>query len=107
MKWQYLKNNYKLIILIILFLCYIIIDKGLIKINNNYPVEEIYDTTYNHIIIDSLIYNIEYRDSVIYKIKYEYETKIIEADNLCDSAAVELFKELCTSDSLYGRNNNI
>lgn len=107
MKWKCLKNNYKLIIFIILFLTYIIIDKGFIRINNNSPVEEICDTTYNYIIIDSLIYNIEYRDSIIYEITYEYENKIIEADNLCDSSAIELFKELCTNDSLYGRNNNI
>lgn len=102
MKWQCLKNNYKLIIVIILFLCYIIIDKGFKKINETSPVEEIELIKYNTIIIDSIIYDIQYRDSIIYKIRYKYEEEIIKAESITDSASVELFKSLCTSDSLYG-----
>ena len=31
-----------------------------------------------------------------------FEEEIIKAESITDSAAVELFKSLCTSDSLYG-----
>ena len=54
--------------------------------------------------IDSIKYNITIKDSIIVKLKYEYETKIIEVNNMSDSASVELFKNLCTDDSLYGRD---
>ena len=45
------------------------------------------------------------KDSIITRIKYEYETEIIKVDNMSDSATIELFKELCTNDSLYGGDN--
>lgn len=104
MKWQVSKSNFLYLLLIILLLLYIVLKNGIIKINENSPVEEIPDTTYNTIVLDSIRYNIITKDSIIYNIKYEYETKYIEADNLDDSSAIELFKSLCTDDSLYGRD---
>lgn len=105
MKWQLSKSEFFLLILIILLIVYIIISNGFRKINENSPVKEIFDTTYNHIIIDSIRYNIQIKDSIIHRIKYEYETKYIEAENLDDSSSVELFKSLCADDSLYGGEN--
>lgn len=104
MKWQVSKSNFLYLLLIILLLLYIVLKNGIININENSPVEEIPDTTYNTIVLDSIRYNIITKDSIIYNIKYEYETKYIEADNLNDSSAIELFKSLCTDDSLYGRD---
>lgn len=104
MKWQLSKSEFFLLILIILLIVYIIISNGFRKINENSPVEGIPDITYNTIVLDSIRYNIITKDSIIYNIKYEYETKYIEADNLNDSSAIELFKSLCTDDSLYGRD---
>lgn len=54
----------------------------------------IIDTSYNHVILDSIKYNIVQKDSVItkYKVKYEYIVK--EIDNDTDSAAVNRFYEL-------------
>lgn len=99
------KSEFFLLILIIALISYIIINGGFRKINNNSPVEEIFDTTYNYITIDSIRYNIQVKDSIIYRIRYEYETKFIEAQSLDDSASVELFKALCSDDSLYGGEN--
>ena len=49
-------------------------------------------------IIDSLVYNIEYRDSIIYykKVKYVEDVEIIK--NMPDSAIVDKFKELVWSE---------
>lgn len=102
MKWTWLKNNNILFIIILLLISFIIIDKGFKKINETSPVEEIELIKYNTIIIDSIVYDIQYRDSIIYKIRYKYEEEIIKAESITDSAAIELFKSLCTSDSLYG-----
>ena len=104
MKWQVSKSNFFLILIIILLLLYIVLKNGIIKINENSPVEGMPDTTYNTIVLDSIRYNIITKDSIIHNIKYEYETKYIEANNLNDSSAIELFKSLCTDDSLYGRD---
>ena len=102
MKWQVSKNNIILYLMIILLLCYIIVDKGFNKINQKHSTIEIIDTTYKYKIIDSIEYNIIHRDSIITEITYEYENKYIEAEHLNDSSAIELFKELCSDDSLYG-----
>lgn len=103
MKLTWLKNNNILLIIILLLISFIIIDKGFKKINGTQPVEGIETIKeYNTIIIDSIVYNIQYRDSIIYKIRYKYEEEIIKAESITDSAAIELFKSLCTSDSLYG-----
>lgn len=98
MKWKCSRNEIAIIILIIILVLLNIFKQPTQKDNKL----EIIDTTYNYIILDSIKYNIEIKDSIIYNIKYEYETKYIEAENLNDSAAVELFKSLCTDNSLYG-----
>lgn len=107
MKWELSKSNLIFIIVIIILLFFIVLDKGLQKINDSSPVEEIVDTVYNYKVIDSIRYNIQVKDSIIYRIRYEYETKYIEAESLDDSSAVELFKALCTDDSLYGGEDTI
>ena len=103
MKWTQLKLNifWILFIAIIAIVGYYI---GHNNSNNNRPVENKVDTIYNIKTIDSIKYNITIKDSIIVKLKYEYETKIIEVNNMSDSASVELFKNLCTDDSLYGRD---
>lgn len=55
---------------------------------------EIIDTTYNHIVLDSIRYNIIYRDSIIYHIKHEYEDSIKQSITYDDSTSLELFKRL-------------
>ena len=103
MKWTQLKPN----IFWILFIAIIAIVGYYVGYNsptNKFLVEERIDTIYNIKTIDSIKYNIIVKDSIITKLRYEYETKVIEVNNMSDSASVELFKELCTDDSLYGRN---
>lgn len=103
MKCQVSKDN-------IIFVIVIIILVGLLFITTVWdwvdyykpPVEEI-DSTIIHLnVIDSIEYNIIKKDSIITEITYIYEEEIIKANNLDDSSAVELFKELCTGHSLYG-----
>ena len=105
MNYRLSKNEFILILIILFIILYNIISGGFRSINKNTSNFEIIDTTYNHITIDSIKYNIQLKDTIIYKIKYEYETKYIKAENLDDSASVELFKSLCTSDSHYGGEN--
>lgn len=104
MKWEWLKNSdglrFILLILIMLYLIY-----KIHKADIDHYVEEKIDTVYNTIILDSIKHNIIIKDSIITKIKYKYETKIIKVDSMSDSASIKLFKELCTSDSLYGEDN--
>lgn len=102
MKWKCSKSEFILIVIIIIILIYNIVSGAFRKINTKEDIEVVCDTTYNSVIIDSLIYNIQYKDSIIYNITYEYETEYIKAENLDDSSAVELFKRLCTDNSLYG-----
>ena len=49
-------------------------------------------------IIDSLVYNIQYRDSIIYNIKYEYITNVEIVKEMSDSAVVDYFKQLVWTD---------
>lgn len=103
MNWTQLKLN----IFWILFIAVIAIVGYYVGRNRtitNLPVEDKPDTIYNIVTIDSIKYNITIKDSIIVKLKYEYETKIIEVNNMSDSASIELFKDLCTDDSLYGRD---
>lgn len=53
------------------------------------------DTTYNKLTLDSIEYNIIKKDSIIYNIKKEMKDEITKSFELSDSAAVNLFKELC------------
>lgn len=103
MKWTQLKLNifWIFFIAIIAIIGYYI---GHNRPTNNLSVEDKSDTIYNIITIDSIRYNIILKDSIIIKLKYEYETKIIQVNNMSDSASIELFKNLCTDDSLYGRD---
>lgn len=59
--------------------------------NNNVIVT---DTIYNKVTLDSIEYNIIKRDSIIYNITNKYEDEIKQANNINDSCAIELFKEL-------------
>ena len=56
------------------------------------------DTTYNKVTLDSIEYNIIKKDSVIYKIKQEMKDEVTKSFGLNDSAAVELFKTLVSTD---------
>ena len=105
MKWKCSKNEFILILIIIAIVTLNGIREGFRKIDDKYETTTITDTVYNYITIDSIRYNIQVKDSIIKEIRYEYETKYIEADNLDDSASVELFKRLCSDDSLYGGEN--
>ena len=101
MNWTQLKPN----IFWILFIAIIAIVGYYVGYNsptNKFLVEERIDTIYNIKTIDSIKYNITIKDSIIVKLKYKYETKIIEVNNMSDSASVELFKNLCTDNYLYG-----
>ena len=56
------------------------------------------DTTYNKVVLDSIEYNIIKKDSVIYKIKQEMKDEVTKSFGLNDSAVVELFKKLVSTD---------
>lgn len=55
------------------------------------------DTAYNKVVLDSIEYNITKKDSIIYNIKQEMKDEVTESFELSDSAAVKLFKKLCTA----------
>ena len=102
MKWKCSKSEFILILILIAIIIFNVIKDGFRKIDDKSETTRITDTVYNYITIDSIRYNIRVKDSIITAIRYEYKTKYIEADNLDDSASVELFKRLCSDDSLYG-----
>lgn len=102
MKWKCSKSEFILILILIAIITFNVIKDGFRKIDDKSETIRITDTVYNYITIDSIRYNIQVKDSIITAIRYEYKTKYIEADNLDDSASVELFKKLCSDDSLYG-----
>lgn len=52
------------------------------------------DTIVNRIRIDSIEYVIKSKDSIINKIKYDEKRYIEKANELSDTASVELFKRL-------------
>lgn len=58
---------------------------------------KIQDTTYNHIILDSIQYNIIKKDSIIYQLKIDAKNEIKKSNNLSDTATVNLFEWLSTS----------
>lgn len=94
-----MKTSYKIQIIIIACIsCFII---GFL-IGNNYKINNIdnvnvYDTTYNKVILDSIQYNIKVKDSVIVKLKTKMQYEIEQAINADDSTAVEQFYELAGS----------
>lgn len=70
------------------------------KCNNNTENKKdiiyIVDTSYNKVVLDSIEVNIKYKDSVIKRIKYNMKYEINKVNTINDSAAIELFKKLCT-----------
>lgn len=81
-----------IIILIIFSIGYTI---GYIKAKNNINDNVIIqDTTYNHIILDSIKYRLIEKDSIIYNIKEDLKDDIQEAINANDSNVVKQFYEL-------------
>lgn len=54
----------------------------------------IQDTTYNHIILDSIKYHLIEKDSIIYNIKEDLKNDIQEVINANDSNVVKQFYEL-------------
>lgn len=61
------------------------------NINDNIVIQ---DTTYNHIILDSIKYRLIEKDSIIYNIKEDLKDDIQEAINVNDSNVVKQFYEL-------------
>lgn len=61
------------------------------NINDNIVIQ---DTTYNHIILDSIKYRLTKKDSIIYNIKEDLKDDIQEAINANDSNVVKQFYEL-------------
>lgn len=61
------------------------------NINDNVIIQ---DTTYNHIILDSIKYRLIEKDSIIYNIKEDLKDDIQEAINANDSNIVKQFYEL-------------
>lgn len=75
---------------------YCIADNNNSKIDYNTVI--VPDTIYNKVTLDSIEYNIIKKDSIIYNLKQEMKDEVTESFKLNDSAAVNLFKELCTAD---------
>lgn len=87
-----------IIILIALLAGYII--GVVIKYNVTHtPVEQqLLDTTYNTVVLDSIEFHIIEKDSTIKKIKYQMKYEVNKVYTLDDSATVKLFYQLCTSE---------
>ena len=86
-----------LIIVIILFfiwLSYVFIKHEIKDYKEHNQQVKIIDTTYNHIVLDSIEYNIIIKDSVITHIRHEYEDSIVKVISFDDSTSFELFKRL-------------
>lgn len=82
-----------LIIILIVFSVGYTIGYRKAKSNINYNIV-IQDTTYNHIILDSIKYRLIEKDSIIYNIKEDLKNDIQEAINANDSNVVKQFYEL-------------
>ena len=86
-----------LIVVIILFLIlisYLFIKHEIKDYKENNQQVKIIDTTYNHIVLDSIRYNIVVKDSVIIHIRHEYEDSIKQSITYDDSTSLDLFKRL-------------
>ena len=82
------------IILFLILISYLFIKHEIIDYKEHNQQIEIIDTTYNHIVLDSIRYNIIVKDSTIYHIKHEYEDSIKQSITYDDSTSLELFKRL-------------
>lgn len=60
----------------------------------NIQEHNIIDTVYNRVIIDSIKYDIKRKDSIIIDIKRKVEYEVEQANNVSDSVAVNMFKQL-------------
>lgn len=60
--------------------------------------QQLIDTTYNKVVLDSIEIRIIEKDSAIKKIKYEMKYEVNKVYTLDDSATVKLFYQLCTSE---------
>lgn len=96
-----MKTNIISIIIIVLFLTICIINYFTIKsykkeVKELNAIIEQYQEAANPSgeVIDSLVYNIEYRDSIIYNIKTEYIKDVEVIKTLSDSALVDNFYKL-------------
>lgn len=58
----------------------------------------IIDTSYNKVIIDSIIYNINIKDSIITELKKKVKYEVEQAINDNDSIAIEQFKKLTSAN---------
>lgn len=58
----------------------------------------IVDTAYNHVVLDSIAYNIRTKDSIVVKLKEEVKYEIEQALSADDSTAVVQFMELTGTD---------
>lgn len=72
----------------------------------NIQEHNIIDTVYNRVIIDSIKYDIKRKDSIIIDIKRKVEYEVEQANNVSDSVAVNMFKQLAIEQCfLYGGDN--
>ena len=90
------KFNKMLLLLIIILIVFSVgytigYRKAKSNINDNIVIQ---DTTYNHIILDSIKYRLIKKDSIIYNIKEDLKDDIQEAINTNDSNVVKQFYEL-------------
>lgn len=91
-------NKICIILVVAIVIFSISVEVGRHMTQNHINTQEVFiDTTYNKIILDSIEYNIIKKDSVIYNIKQEMKDEVTKSFELSDSAAVNLFKELCTA----------
>lgn len=93
---------YFVIIIVALIAIHMIGNNSLTNIQEH----NIIDTVYNRVIIDSIKYDIKRKDSIIIDIKRKVEYEVEQANNVSDSVAVNMFKQLAIEQcSLYGGDN--
>ena len=80
------------LLLIAIIVGYVIGIKGII----NRQEVNVIDTTYNKVILDSIEYNIKRKDSIITNIKRNIKYEVEQANNVSDSVAVSMFKQLAS-----------
>lgn len=69
----------------------------IVMMNNEKPNKSntvIQDTTYNHIVLDSIKYKIIEKDTIIYKLHIKMKEDVEASYNLDDSSSIQLFKQL-------------
>lgn len=99
--------KYKNLIYIGLFILFVIICNIPLYYSNirlKHKVQELeqynkpkYDIAYNHVVLDSIEYNIIKKDSIIINYKTQMEYEIHKSNNCSDSDAVKLFYQLLSN----------